>query len=285
MFQHLLCQQVISTNSQAGGFCKGVVIAVVTFPALKCFAEYRSWDSAIAEIRESRTGETRGFLIFSVGTLRAYRLWNKEELKFRDFKIQHPTLFKENLMADFTIHNAETAPQGSKQFIDNAQKQFGMVPNLIGLLAESPTAVETYQTLATLFKSSSFTPTERNVVWLTIIYENECHYCMAAHTGIAKNEKVATEIIEAIRNGTVIPDTRLESLRSFTSSLVANRGWVDSDEVDEFLAAGFTKENVFDVLVGISHKILSNYSNHITTTPVDAAFQKFTWEKNNASVS
>ena len=108
---------------------------------------------------------------------------------------------------------------------------------------------------------------------------------MAAHTAIAKSEKVDSDVIEAIRNGTVIADARLESLRSFTRSLVANRGWVESDEVDEFLAAGFTKENVFDVLVGISHKVLSNYSNHIATTPVDAPFQKFAWEKNSTNAS
>ncbi len=182
-------------------------------------------------------------------------------------------------MTNFTIHTADTAPEGSKQFIDNAQKQFGMVPNLIGLLAESPTAVETYETLAGIFTRSSFTPTERNLVWLTINYENDCHYCMAAHTAIAKNEKVDADIIDAIRNGNVLADPRLESLRSFTRSLVANRGWVDSEEVDVFLAAGFTKENVLDVLVGISHKVLSNYSNHIAETPIDKPFQKFAWDK------
>lgn len=188
-------------------------------------------------------------------------------------------------MADFTIHNSETAPEGSKQFINNAQKQFGMVPNLIGLLAESPTAVETYETLSRLFQASSFTPVERNVVWLTIIYENECHYCMAAHTGIAKSEKVGDDVIEALRNDQPLSDPRLQSLREFTRSLVANRGWVDSEEVDEFLGAGFTKENVFDILVGISHKVLSNYSNHLAETPVDRPFQKFTWEKSPANAS
>ncbi len=101
----------------------------------------------------------------------------------------------------FTVHNAESAPEASRPFIERAQKQFGMVPNLIGLLSESPVAVETYQTLASLFSRTSFTPTERNLVWLTIIYENDCNYCMAAHTAIAKSEKVDEEIIAALRTG------------------------------------------------------------------------------------
>jgi uncharacterized peroxidase-related enzyme len=182
-------------------------------------------------------------------------------------------------VATFTIHNSKTAPDGSKPFIEQAQKQFGMVPNLIGLLAESPVAVETYLTLSGLFSRSSLSPTERNLVWLTINYENECHYCMAAHTGIAKGEKVDQNIIDAIRTGESIADPRLQALREFTSSVVVNRGWIDESEVDAFLAAGFTRENVFDVLVGVAHKVLSNYSNHIAETPVDAPFQKFVWEK------
>lgn len=183
-------------------------------------------------------------------------------------------------MSTFTIHNANSAPAGSKPFIDQAQKQFGMVPNLIGLLAESPVAIETYLTLSELFTKSSFSPTERNLVWLTINYENDCHYCMAAHTAIANSEKVDQGIIDAIRSGAAIDDPRLQALRLFTSRVVANRGWIDTEEVDEFLAAGYTKENVFEVLVGIAHKVLSNYSNHLAETPVDAPFQKFVWAKN-----
>ena len=181
-------------------------------------------------------------------------------------------------MTSFTIHDADTAPQGSKPFIERAQKQFGMVPNLIGLLAEAPVAVETYQALAGLFTRTSFTPTERNVVWLTIIYDNECDYCMAAHTGIAKSEKVDDGIINALRDGEPLEDLRLQALREFTSSVVVRRGWVGDDEVEAFLAAGFTKQHVFEVLVGVAHKVLSNYANHIAETPVDPPFEKFAWK-------
>jgi len=101
----------------------------------------------------------------------------------------------ERTSSTFAIHDAESAPAASRPFIERAQKRFGMVPNLIGLLSESAVAVETYQTLASLFSRTSFTPTERNLVWLTIIYENNCSYCMAAHTGIAKSEKVDEDVI------------------------------------------------------------------------------------------
>ncbi len=188
-------------------------------------------------------------------------------------------------MTNFTIHNADTAPEASRPFIERAQKQFGMVPNLIGLLAEAPVAVEAYQALAGLFARSSLTATERNIVWLTVIYDNECNYCMPAHTAIAKSEKVDDGIINALRVGEPLADPRLQALREFTSSVVVNRGWVGDDETAAFLAAGFTKQNVFEVLVGVSHKVLSTYANHIAETPVDRPFEKFAWKKDHASLS
>ena len=181
--------------------------------------------------------------------------------------------------ATFTVHNAESAPEASRPFIERAQKQFGMVPNLIGLLSESPVAVEAYQTLSSLFWKTSFTPTERNLVWLTIIYENNCRYCMAAHTGIAKSEKVDEDIIAALRAGEVLQDQRLEALRAFTRSVVVNRGFVGDGELEAFLAAGFTQKNVFELLVGVAHKVLSNYANHLAETEVDRPFKKFAWKK------
>lgn len=42
------------------------------------------------------------------------------------------------------------------------------------------------------------------------------------------------------------------------------------------------KRNVFDVILGLSHKVISNYVNHIADTPVDAPFAKFDWKKDAA---
>ncbi|MFI7115892.1 carboxymuconolactone decarboxylase family protein [Amycolatopsis sp. NPDC049868] len=39
------------------------------------------------------------------------------------------------------------------------------------------------------------------------------------------------------------------------------------DEVEEFLAAGYTERNVLDVILGVGMKTLSNYTNHIAHTP------------------
>jgi alkylhydroperoxidase family enzyme len=181
-------------------------------------------------------------------------------------------------MTEFSIHTLESAPPDAKPVLEGLQKAYGQVPNLIGILAEAPVAAEAYVALDGLFRRSSFTPTERHVVWFTNNFENDCHYCMAAHTAIARSEKVAADVIEAARSGERYADPRLEALRHFTSKLVTSRGWPTEGEVQRFLDEGFAKAQILEILVGIAHKVLSNYTNHIATTPVDRVFERFVWE-------
>ena len=179
----------------------------------------------------------------------------------------------------FTIHNTESAPMGSKDQLKRLQKRYKSIPNLFGVLAEAPIAVEAYDILGNLLMKSSFTPTERHVIWFTINAYHDCHYCMAAHTFLAKSEQVSEEVIETARVTGSYDEPRLEALRIFTLNLVENRGWVSAQDIEEFITAGFTKQNVFEILVAISHKVLSNYTNHIVNTPVDNVFKQFTWKK------
>jgi len=102
---------------------------------------------------------------------------------------------------------------------------------------------------------------------------------MAAHSFLAKGEKVADDVIETARSTDVYSDSKLEDLRNFTWKLVENRGWTSTEDLEVLFTAGFTKQNVFEILVAISHKVLSNYTNHIVNTPIDDVFKKYTWQK------
>jgi alkylhydroperoxidase family enzyme len=61
--------------------------------------------------------------------------------------------------------------------------------------------------------------------------------------------------------------------------MVRCRGHATDEEVQTFLDAGYTRAHIFDVLVGIGMKTLSNYTNHIADTPLDVAFQPQEWQK------
>ena len=99
-------------------------------------------------------------------------------------------------MATLKVHDIESAPEGSKSLLENSQKAYGMIPGLHGVLAASPKILEAYQTLHQLFTETSFNEEELTVVWQTINVEHACHYCVPAHTGIAKMMKVDDTITD-----------------------------------------------------------------------------------------
>ena len=184
-------------------------------------------------------------------------------------------------MTTLKIHNIETAPEGSKALLEQSLKSNGMIPGLHGVLAGAPGLLEAYQTLHKLFTQSSFTKEELTVVWQTINVEHECHYCVPAHTGIAKMMKVDDAITEALRNETPLENPKLEALRTMTLTIVRNRGHVTQEDLNTFYEAGYGERQVLEVILGLSQKVISNYTNHIANTAVDAPFQKFAWSKEN----
>jgi len=186
-------------------------------------------------------------------------------------------------MTEFTVHDIDSAPERSRPLLEDSQAGFGMIPNLHGVLAESPQALEAYKTLTRLFLESDLSTTEKHVVWLTVNVANRCGYCVPAHTALAKNDGVDDDVIQALRNGRSLDDARLDALRRFALSVLDNQGHVDSASLRDFYSAGFEKRHVLDVVLGVTHKILSNWTNHITETPVDRAFESFNWQPASAA--
>lgn len=172
-------------------------------------------------------------------------------------------------MTQFTVHTTETAPEGSRARLADVKTAWGFVPNLHGVLAESPTALEAYDRLFGLVATSTFTPAEQQVAYLAINVFHECEYCTAGHTYLARAAKLDEAAIQALRNGTAIPDARQQALRVFSEAVVRERGFVGEAAVNAFLAAGFTRENVLEVVTIAATKVISNYVNHITHTPLE----------------
>lgn len=102
---------------------------------------------------------------------------------------------------------------------------------------------------------------------------------MAAHSGLAKMIGMSADDIQALRTGTPLSNSKLQALRQFTQRMIQSRGWVEEREIEAFLAAGYTQQQVLEVILGIAIKIMHNYTNHIATTPFDKPFQPYVWSK------
>ena len=182
----------------------------------------------------------------------------------------------------FPYHDTASAPQDAVAALTEAERQFGMLPNLMRKMATAPALLKGYLALGELFEQTSFSPAEQQVVLLSVSRENRCGYCMGAHSVLADMADVPKAVTDALRAGKPLPDPRLEALRRFTTAVVEARGWVDEPEVAAFQEAGYDVQQVLEVVLGVGMKTLSNYTNHIAGTELDAPFQHRAWRASEA---
>ena len=171
-------------------------------------------------------------------------------------------------MTTFEVHTIDSAPEASRPLLEATRRAWGFVPTLHATLAESPVALEAYSTLFALVGKSTLTPAEQQVVFLTVSVLHGCEYCVAGHTYLARSVSLPEAALQALRQGeAIVGDPRAQALRQFTETVVRERGRAGDAAVDALLAAGFTRRNVFEVLIIIATKTISNYTNHLTHTP------------------
>lgn len=173
-------------------------------------------------------------------------------------------------MTRFDIHTPDTAPEGSKAQLAATTKAWGFTPKLQGILAESPAALIGHETLFGLVKQSTLTPVEQQVAFLAVSTFHGCEYCTMGHTYLARAAGMDEDTLQALRGQDLPGDAKLAALARFARQVVETRGMAGDAAVAAFLAAGFSRANVLDVVAIIATKTLSNYTNHLTHTPKES---------------
>lgn len=185
----------------------------------------------------------------------------------------------------FQIHTKETAPEASRATLEATAKKYGFLPNLFGVLAESPTAVQAYAAINKAIEQSALSPVEQQVVTLTVSATNDCAYCVGAHSTVAQMVHMPQDILAALRDQRPLSDRKLDALRTLTLSVLEHRGWVPEEDLDRFTEAGYARRHILDVITVLTLKTLSNYVNHIAQTPLDPQFAAQAWNAKGASVA
>jgi uncharacterized peroxidase-related enzyme len=180
-----------------------------------------------------------------------------------------------SVLSPLTIDNA---PAASRPGLEAVRRQLGFIPNLFATFAESPTLLSGYLALAGAVSKGSLSAVERQIVLIAVSAENDCEYCVAAHSTVAGMLRASAALVQAIREGAPTTDSRIDALVSFVRTTVRTRGNVPDGTVEAFLAHGFTKDQLGEVMLGIGLKTISNYFNAVAGTPLDDAFKPQAWQ-------
>jgi AhpD family alkylhydroperoxidase len=179
----------------------------------------------------------------------------------------------------YTVHDQSTAPVAAQELLQAAVTHYGFVPNAIGAMAESPVTLNAYLTLDALAGKTGFSDLERHVILLAVTRELECPYCVAAHSAFAKMAAVSDKTVERLRGGEPLDDPRQAALQDFVTILVRRQGNVSDREISAFLAHGYRRGHVLELILLIASKIIAVYCNRIMGTDLDEVLAAERWNR------
>lgn len=180
-------------------------------------------------------------------------------------------------MLRFPLHTTDTVSPASAGLLRRIAQSLGFLPNLFAKIAESEVALAAYLDLRAHFERSSLGPLEQQVVCLAASVENDSVFCVSAHSASARLAGMDEETLAALRDNRELPDPRLAVLADFTRTVVRQRGAVDDGDLNILFAAGFTRSQALDVILGVALKTFSNYASQLVQAPLNAEIFPERW--------
>jgi alkylhydroperoxidase family enzyme len=180
-------------------------------------------------------------------------------------------------MPNYPVHTIASAPDKSKPALEEFRKAFGVLPNLPAVIANSPKLINSLVGLFGQVHSPGLSEAENQIVLLTDAVANSSTYAVAFHTGLALQQGITSEETDAIREGRVPTNKRFAALSTLAKMLIEKRGHLNDQELDSFTAAGFTKEQVLEVIAIVAASTITNYAGTVADPPLEDTFRQYAW--------
>jgi len=181
-------------------------------------------------------------------------------------------------MQTFGIHTVESAPEKSKPALEGLKKNFGFIPNTAAIMSESSVLIGSFVGAFGNFHGSTLSAQEKQIVLLTNAVTLKCEWTTAFHSTLALKEGVVATEVTLIRSGKLPQDARLAALSRLAKALIEKTGLRVETEIERFVAAGYAKNQVLDVVAGIAISTMAGLTANIAKPPVEDLFKAQAWK-------
>ncbi|RXH26312.1 peroxidase [Bradyrhizobium nanningense] len=148
------------------------------------------------------------------------------------------------------------------------KSKIGKVPNILKTMAQAPAVLNSYLAFSGAIGAGKLSPALREQLALVTAGANSCDYCASAHSAAGKIAGLAPDEINRNLAGEA-SDARAKAALAFARKLVINRGVVSDAEIVAVKSAGFTDEDVLEILGNVALNLFTNYFNHLAATDID----------------
>lgn len=172
-------------------------------------------------------------------------------------------------MSRLSIPAVADAPAASQPLLAAVHQKLGVVPNLMKLLGQSPSALEGYLSLSGALDKGVLDAKLRESLALAVAEFNGCDYCLAAHSYIGKNlVKLSDEQIAQARDASAT-EPRIHAALRFARRVTVERGRVQDTDIATLRAAGFSDAETLEIVLHVALNVLTNYVNNVAQTDID----------------
>jgi AhpD family alkylhydroperoxidase len=180
-------------------------------------------------------------------------------------------------MSIFEVQTIETAPKGSRAPLEKLQQIFGMVPNVAGVIANSPVLANIFVPLFQGVHGGTLTEPEVQTLLLTNAVTNSCAWAVAFHTYLGLKAGLTPADVQAIRERRAPRESRYAALSACARSLIEKRGHVGEAAVTALLSAGFRPDQALEVVAVSAASTITNYTLNIAEPPLEPMFHAHAW--------
>ncbi|WP_448564183.1 carboxymuconolactone decarboxylase family protein [Thalassotalea ganghwensis] len=171
-------------------------------------------------------------------------------------------------MSRINVVTNEQANEEQRALFDAIQAQLGLVPNFLRVFANSPTALNAFLGLFTIANAGYLNGQTKERIALALAEQNECQYCVSAHSAIGASVGLTGDEMDANRSGTS-QDAKAAVAVKFAKALAEHNGEVTAAELLEVKGAGYSDAEIVEIITHVGMNVMTNILGKASKVDID----------------
>lgn len=165
------------------------------------------------------------------------------------------------------INPNDTSPD-RQAVLSQIHAAFGATPNMFKAVANSSAALKSMWGSFGALGGGVLSAKLGEQIAVAIANRNACEYCLAAHTALGRKAGASSEEMSAAQDGNS-SDAKTAAALRFALRVVEGRGQIADADVQDLRSAGYSDEEIVEILAHVALNLFTNYVNVAFAVPVD----------------
>ncbi|MCH8618644.1 carboxymuconolactone decarboxylase family protein [Undibacterium sp. TS12] len=171
-------------------------------------------------------------------------------------------------MSHVQLINPQEASNDRQTILNEIHAAFGATPNMFRAVANSTAALKSMWSAFGALGGGCIPAKLGEQIAVAIANQNQCEYCLAAHTVLGQKAGASAEEMAAAKDGSSA-DLKTDAALKFVLKVVTRRAQVSKDDIDSLRQAGYGDEHIVEILAHVALNLYTNYINVALDVPVD----------------